>query len=243
MQRTLDWVGMLAALLLGIAVARGLLADAFGASGFTVLDWAILVFSVPAGLLAADFVSGLAHWLADRVLSEDTPFFGPYFVRPFREHHRDPQGILFHDWVETNGNTCISAAPLLVLALVAVESTPGTGRNAIGALALSLAGWLCLTNQIHKWAHTESPSRWVRALQRSRLVLSPAHHARHHRAPHDVRYCITTGWANPTLDRMGFFALAERALRAVGLLPVGIADRRSHPRIPGTERGKQGATQ
>ena len=97
------------------------------------MDWAILVFSVPAGLLAADFVSGLAHWLADRVLSEDTPFFGPYFVRPFREHHRDPQGILFHDWVETNGNTCISAAPLLVLALVAVESTPGTGRNAIGA--------------------------------------------------------------------------------------------------------------
>lgn len=217
MQRTLDWIGMLAALVLGSAIARSVLAEGFGCAEWRLADWAILVIAVPAGLLAADFLSGLAHWLADRVLSEDARFFGPYFVRPFREHHREPEGILSHDWVETNGNTCLSVAPLLLLAFFAVESTnPGPGRLAVGAPLLSLAAWLCLTNQIHKWAHTKTPGRWVAALQNSGLVLSPQHHRRHHTAPFDVGYCITTGWLNPILDRMRFFVLSEFALREVG---------------------------
>lgn len=226
MQHLLDWVGMAAVLLLGVAVAQGLLSDGLlvdtaGLAALGPLDWAILAISLPAGLAAADFISGLAHWLADRVLSEDTPIFGPYLVRPFQEHHRDPEGILRHDWSETIGSTCFSVAPLLVAALAAVElASPGPARTAIGALALSLAGWLCLTNQIHKWAHTESPSPWVEALQRSRLVLSAQHHARHHAEPYDVRYCITTGWFNSVLDRMGFFTRVERMLRLPSAEPA-----------------------
>ena len=79
---------MVAALLLGIAIALCLLAGRSGSSGFGPLDWSILAGSVPVGLVAADFVSGLTHWLADRVLSEQTPYLGPHFVRPFQEHHR-----------------------------------------------------------------------------------------------------------------------------------------------------------
>jgi len=203
---------MAAVVLLGSAVAWSSFAAEFGPGG-----WAILAISIPVGLIAADFLSGLAHWLADRVLPEDTAFFGPYFVQPFREHHREPKGILLHGSLETIGNTCISVAPMLALSLVALESmSPGPLRAAIGALTLSVAGCLCLTNQIHKWAHSDSPSGWIHVLQRSGIVLSPRHHARHHVAPYDVRYCITTGWFNPALDRVRFFHRVENLLRRVG---------------------------
>src|SRR5215208_153170 len=37
--------------------------------------------------LAADFLSGLVHFLADNFGSYDTPIIGPNFIEPFREHH------------------------------------------------------------------------------------------------------------------------------------------------------------
>ncbi len=49
------------------------------------------------------------------------------------------------------------------------------------------------TNQFHKWAHSDDPPRAVRALQRWRLILSPARHDAHHTAPFDTFFCITTG--------------------------------------------------
>ena len=236
LQRALDWVGMVSVVLLGSAVARTTLGGGLGSTELGPLDWALLVLSIPAGLIAADLLSGLAHWLADRVLPEDTAFFGPYFVQPFREHHRQPRGILLHDWVETIGNTCITVAPLLAISLVAIESmSAGSARAALGALTLSLATSLCLTNQIHKWAHSELPGGWIGALQRSGVVLSPRHHARHHTPPYDVRYCITTGWFNPALDRIRFFARAEGALCRLGLLETGPdlpSDRQRHGARP-----------
>ena len=51
----------------------------------------------------------------------------------------------------------------------------------------------------------------VHWLQRAGLILSPEHHAIHHAAPHDRHYCITVGWMNPMLDKLGFF----RGLEAV----------------------------
>ncbi|MGH8704809.1 MAG: fatty acid desaturase CarF family protein, partial [Burkholderiales bacterium] len=36
--------------------------------------------------IAADFLSGLAHWAFDTWGSVHTPFLGPRFIRPFREH-------------------------------------------------------------------------------------------------------------------------------------------------------------
>jgi ubiquitin-conjugating enzyme E2 variant len=62
----------------------------------------------------------------------------------------------------------------------------------------------------------------VRLLQRSRLILPIGHHAVHHVAPHLVHYCITTGWMNGPLDRLGFFRACERLVSALtGLAPRG----------------------
>jgi hypothetical protein len=67
------------------------------------------------------------------------------------------------------------------------------------------------TNHIHRWAHARRPPPIVGALQRAGLVLSPAHHARHHRR-HDGAYCVTCGWLNPLIDGSGVLAALERSL-------------------------------
>lgn len=174
--------------------------------------WLCAAALAAAGL--ADLASGLVHWCADRLLSEDVPHLGPIFVRPFREHHERPQEIARHGFVETNANTCIAALPLLAAAGLWVEPPRGAPVPlAVNAFVLSLALWTCLTNQIHKWAHVAAPPAWVRRLQRARLILSPVHHSVHHSAPFDTRFCITTGWWNPLLDHLRLLPALERGLR------------------------------
>lgn len=196
------------------AALAALLALRVGGAVSGPVEAGLVLAVLPPAWLTADLVGGAVHWWADRVASERLPWLGPHFVRPFREHHDDPLAILQHDFIETNGNTCIALLPLLGTALA---GWPG-GAATRGALAAASAVlWFCLatalTNQIHKWAHAPRPPRPLRWLQRAGLVLDPCHHALHHRPPHRGRYCITAGWSNPLLDRLGTFTTLERWLR------------------------------
>jgi ubiquitin-conjugating enzyme E2 variant len=78
------------------------------------------------------------------------------------------------------------------------------------------------TNSLHRWAHME-PARVpsvVKVLQRLHLVLPPEHHGIHHVAPYTKYYCITVGWMNEPLHRIGFFRILERVIsRLTGLVP------------------------
>jgi ubiquitin-conjugating enzyme E2 variant len=200
------------ALLAGGAVARIVRALEVG-------DLPLVASALFAGLLAADFVSGVGHWLFDRCLSETTPLLGPLAVRAFREHHADPQALLSHGFVELNGETALAMLPLLGVA--AALPDPGSGRAAafVHVALVSMAALLVATNSLHRLAHARRAPRLAARLQRAGLLLSPVHHARHHAAAHDRAYCITVGWWNPLLDRVGFFAALERALARLGLPP------------------------
>jgi hypothetical protein len=173
------------------------------------------------GLVFGDFVTGLVHWAADTYGEEGTPVIGRSLVKPFRVHHVRPLEICEHGIVETIGNTCILAAPLL--ALFALFMTAGE-TSAAAAFAVYTAvvtvGVTVATNQFHKWAHREAPPWAVRVLQRSRIILSPEHHRTHHAAPFASSYAITNGWLNPLLNRTRFFRRLERALRAFGVKPA-----------------------
>jgi plasmanylethanolamine desaturase len=162
------------------------------------------------GLCLADFFSGLVHWSADTYGSPTMPIFGG-FVRTFREHHADQVDITRHDFIETNGDVCIFSSPVHFALLTVVE----------GPLALSCVFGVFIgsyfNSQIHKWAHSVERPWFVRAPQGIRLFLSPAHHSNHHSGPHLTHYCITTGWMNPLLDRIGFFRKLEWLLLQVGL--------------------------
>lgn len=172
------------------------------------------------GFVAADFVSGFVHWAADTWGTPEWPLVGQALIRPFREHHVDQTEIARHDFVETNGNNCFISFPFAV-AVAFLPQGPGRALELfVAAFMGSLVLWVLGTNQFHKWAHTERPPRAVALLQRLNLVLPPAHHARHHRAPYAKYYCITVGWLNEPLYRMRFFQGLERLITAVtGHLP------------------------
>ena len=79
--------------------------------------WIVVAASLSA-VFFSDLLSGVVHWALDRYGSEEVPVIGPGFIKPFRDHHTDPQGICGHDFVETNGNACIACIPLLSVGLI-----------------------------------------------------------------------------------------------------------------------------
>lgn len=199
------------------------------------------VVAVVVGYLAADVGTGFVHWLFDTWFRVATPLVGQVFVRTFREHHVDPLAITRHDFVETNGSNCLATLPVLVTALIVPAKTPSW--HALSTWLVTLAVGVFLTNQFHQWAHMRDAPRVARVLYGLRLILSPEHHARHHAAPFDTHYCITTGWMNGPLDRLGAFRAAEALIQRIsgigpraedtlladGIAPVGRLDDSSAP--------------
>jgi len=173
--------------------------------------WALL--ATFAGLCLADFISGLVHWSADTYGHPTMPIFGG-FVRTFREHHADQLDITRHDFVETNGDVCIFSSPVHFTLLCVLEN-PFALSCVLGLFVGSYTN-----SQIHKWAHAADRPWLVRLCQKTRLLLSPDHHSQHHSGPHLSHYCITTGWMNGVLDRLGFFRKLELVLRGLGLRPT-----------------------
>jgi len=174
--------------------------------------------AVVFGYVAADFVSGFVHWLADRYGSETTPLIGNTFIRPFREHHLYPDAIAKHGFIETNGSNCIVCAPVMASAFFFMPMTPSLiATFALGAtLAFGMA--IFATNQFHKWAHMSQPPLAARLLRKYFLILTPEHHDLHHETPFDRNYCITSGWWNPILGRLRFFGRLEATLSFFRLL-------------------------
>lgn len=182
-----------------------------GAANFGYI-W-VLPFTVIAAYAAADFISGFVHFLADNFGSPETPLFGKAFVLPFREHHTDPKGILRHPFLIANGNNCLVALPPLLAVLYFVPVSDSLGGYLFGAFFLSFSIAIFLTNQFHKWAHTDSPPQAVKWLQDRGIILSKEHHDIHHVSPFDTHYCITTGWWNQFLQRIQFFERIESIVR------------------------------
>ena len=120
-----------------------------------------------------------------------------------------------HDFIETNGASCVAALPpLAAAALLPVEGQASAFAQAL--LFFSALG-LLLANQCHKWAHADPAQLGplVRGVQRLRLVLSPAHHRLHHAKPFDSHYCTASGWLNVPLGAIGFFRLLESVIGKV----------------------------
>ncbi len=182
------------------------------------------------GLLFSDFISGFVHWLADNWGNANWPILGTGFIRPFREHHHDPKEITHHGFFELQGSACIIATPTFFWGMQVAEANPAWALFT-GVFWLSVAWWVLGTNLFHAWAHVDEPPRWVTSLQNARLILSPADHQRHHTAPFNKSYCITTGWFNAPLRWLRFFEILEWTVTAVTRIePAHRRGRAAYPR-------------
>jgi hypothetical protein len=163
--------------------------------------------------LAADFLSGFVHFLADNFGSYDTPILGPNFIEPFREHHEDPKGIVGNDFVDANGNNSLATLPFMLFVWIVVPLETWYYGYLFGTFFVFLCLAAFLTNQFHKWAHMDEPPALVGWLQARGVILSQEHHDIHHESPYDTYYCITAGFWNPLLDRISFYERTERLIR------------------------------
>jgi ubiquitin-conjugating enzyme E2 variant len=189
--RVLELIAITSAILLILALAARLFP--------TLVDRPLtMIAAAILSLAAADIGSGIAHWAGDTWGSEQWPLIGQTVIRTFREHHVDQLAITRHDAVEVNATSAMLALPLLGIGHWIIGTHPFV---ATVLLWTSIGG--IMTNQIHSWSHRAHNPWWIRALQRSRIVLSPEAHSLHHDKPYADHYCITTGWLN------GFFAATK----------------------------------
>ena len=177
--------------------------------GFNISLIPILVFAFVMGYLAADFLSGFVHWMADRYFSPQTPILGSTFIVPFREHHIDPKDITRVDFIQTNGHNSLVTIPVLGLFSLLPIETGVWWAVGLYSCVLSLSVWIFLTNQFHKWAHVDQAPDWVVSFQKLGLFLSVPAHNKHHTYPNDTNYCITSGVLNPVLEKVNFWRRAE----------------------------------
>lgn len=174
------------------------------------------------GYVAADFMSGLVHWIGDTWGNPSLPIVGPYFIRPFREHHVDQAAITRHVFTETNGANCLATMVVLLPTVLLLFGSASPAILGFHLFAFAMTMGVFGTNQFHKWSHLpkERLPVIIRWLQSSGLILGAEHHAKHHAAPHDTYYCITVGWLNPILAKIHFFQRVERVItKLTGVLP------------------------
>lgn len=169
--------------------------------GFNII-W-ILPLQLFLAALTADFLSGLVHFLGDNPVS-NSPWLNKWFYKNFYNHHLDPVEMTRHNFLDTNGLNAIGVCMIIFPGLYFLPTPHDLLSLNLYVFVLFLCLMLFLTNQIHKWAHSNKPPKLVRILQRNNFILNPRNHIKHH-IKHDRYYCITTGWCNKFFFKIQFW--------------------------------------
>lgn len=175
------------------------------------------------GVLLADLLSGIVHWLEDTYGDPNWPIIGKTVIEPNIVHHTDPLKFTRAPFWRRN-------------------------RGVIGVMFIiggvfSLCGWLnimtitalivgSMANEVHRWTHLkpEELPRLVRALQQAKILQTAQHHWAHHRRGFNTHYCTITNAVNPTLDGLRIFRIIEGVIEGLfGIAPRIDREEYKHP--------------
>jgi len=155
---------------------------------------------VVACIFIADFLSGFFHWLADAYARPNWPIIGRLVAQGNILHQYNPRHLTRHSWL-------VGARVAMVIVAIALAVAYAIGQ-------LNWMTWLVAfigvnPNEIHKWAHRTKAEngRVITWLQGTGILLSPRHHAKHHREY--THYCAVTNYLNPLLDGVRFWPVLE----------------------------------
>ena len=153
-------------------------------------------------VLAADFVSGLIHWIEDAYIREDTPVIGAWIGRSNTLHHHLPRRMTQNSWWQSNWDLLLAMSALVI------------GAGMMGCLTWHVTLFAIIAgnaNEVHKWSHRtrRENGHLISWLQDLRLLQTPRHHAIHHTNPKEVHYCPITNALNPVLDALRFWSGLE----------------------------------
>lgn len=147
--------------------------------------WSLIdaALQVLAAYVLADLLTGLYHFATDRGWNFR------WIVELFDDHHRT-NAMQGFDWQPMQ-----VGVPGMVLGLwLAWQELPGA------SFVLALASFGCLSQIPHYYAHRRAKSLAICWLQRTGIIISPKHHAGHHRGRFDRNFCILSGWNNCWLN-------------------------------------------
>lgn len=172
-------------------------------TGFLTGLW--FLAQIVLGILIADFVSGLLHWMEDRYGGPSWPIVGR-LIRMTVRHHFKPRRMLKSGFWRRNGPT------------MAIAGGFGLGFLLVGWVnPLTITGVVfgAFANEFHNWSHRKESENgpFITAIQRIGLIISPFEHARHHRGRKNTHYCAVTGWLNAPLERVRFWRKLEVYIR------------------------------
>ena len=146
--------------------------------------------------ILADFVNGLVHMIMDG--NDDYESVVGPLVAAFHLHHQTPRyrkaPLLLVYFNESGAKLWLVA--WLALAIVAVVTLP---IPRVVGWGLAWFGILSSVAEVSHYCCHVKESAWVRALQRTGLLLSPRHHAPHHRDD-NVNYAFLSGVTDPLLN-------------------------------------------
>jgi Lipid desaturase domain len=170
------------------------------------------VLAIVLGYFLADVASGLVHWATDTWFSEKQ--FGR-LIAIAREHHTHPAHILGYRFIE---NSTLGSAPSALfigpLAIVVALFPRSAFLYAVMIVLFLISLTLLWGTSLHNIGHRKAKSPVIKVAQKLRLFITPAYHHVHHSGDQTTRYCTVNGWANPLLDRIGFWRGLERLISA-----------------------------
>ena len=171
------------------------------------------VSAVLIGYFLADVASGFVHWATDTWFSEKQ--FGR-LIAIAREHHTHPSHILGYRFLE---NATLGSAPSALFIgppAVLIAFLPRSDfLYAIMIVFFLISLTLLFGTSLHNIGHRKVKSPVLKVAQKLRLVITPAYHHVHHSGDQTTRYCTVNGWANPLLDRIGFWRALERLISGI----------------------------